>query len=159
MRVALFLFIIAGFEQWIHACQERKFRYFSEFNLARRGWCLGDETFRQELLAQMREPIGEEHYGEERAQTVEATAEQIIAAELKRRRWKEAALRTRPKGDPAKVALAARPRAETTMTVGWDRRTPGDGQSGLPESLALSPEEIRPEVANIKNRPLNILQP
>ena len=38
---------------------------------------------------------------------------------------------------------------------GLDRRTPGDGQSGLPESLALSPEEIRPEVAIIKNRPLN----
>jgi hypothetical protein len=91
----------------------------AELNLVRRGWCLGDETFRQELLAQMREPIGAEHYGEERAQTVEATAEQIIAAELKRRRWKEAALRTRPKGDPAKVALAARLRAETTMTVGW----------------------------------------
>jgi len=31
----------------------------------------------------------------------------------------EAALRTRLKGDPAKVALAARLRAETTMTAGW----------------------------------------
>ena len=27
----------------------------AEFNLMRRGWCLSDETFRQELLAQMRE--------------------------------------------------------------------------------------------------------
>jgi len=33
MRVALFLFIIAGFEQWIHGCQERKFRYFSTSDL------------------------------------------------------------------------------------------------------------------------------
>ena len=31
-----------------------------------------------------------------------------------------------------------------------------EGQSGLPESLALSPEEIRPEVAIIKNRPLDL---
>src|SRR4030095_16291354 len=33
MRVALFLFIIAGFEQWIRGCQERKFRYFSPSDL------------------------------------------------------------------------------------------------------------------------------
>jgi hypothetical protein len=90
-----------------------------EFNLIRRGWCLGDETFRQELLTQMSERIGAEHYGEERAQTAEAMAEQIVAEELKRRRWNEVALKTRPKGDPAKVALATRLRAETTMTVGW----------------------------------------
>jgi hypothetical protein len=31
----------------------------------------------------------------------------------------EADLKTRPKGDSVKVALAARLRAETTMTVGW----------------------------------------
>ena len=46
-------------------------------------------------------------------------AELIIAEELKRGRWQEAELKTRPKGDPVKVALAARLRAETTMTVGW----------------------------------------
>ena len=63
--------------------------------------------------------MGAEHYGEERAETEEAKAEQIIALELKRRRWKEAALWTRPKGDAAKVSLAARLRAETTLTVGW----------------------------------------
>jgi len=36
----------------------------AEFNLLRRGWCLGDETFRRELLAQMHAGIGAEHYGE-----------------------------------------------------------------------------------------------
>jgi hypothetical protein len=30
---------------------------------------------------------------------------------------------------------------------------------GLPESLALSPEKIPPEVAIIKNRPLNLSTP
>jgi len=49
----------------------------------------------------------------------EARAELIIAEELKRGRWQEADLKTRPKGDSVKVALAARLRAETTMTVGW----------------------------------------
>jgi hypothetical protein len=61
--------------------------------------------------------MGAEHYRKERTETAEAQAEQIIAAELKRRRWEEADLRTRPKGDAVKVALAARLRAETTRTV------------------------------------------
>ena len=60
-----------------------------------------------------------ETLGEELAETAEALAELIIAEELKRGRWQEAELKIRPKGDPVKVALAARLRAETTMTVGW----------------------------------------
>ncbi|MEN9777011.1 MAG: hypothetical protein RJB04_766, partial [Verrucomicrobiota bacterium] len=56
---------------------------------------------------------------DERAETAETLAELIIAEELKRGRWQEADLKTRPKGDSVKVALAARLRAETTMTVGW----------------------------------------
>ena len=44
--------------------------------------------------------------------------ERILAEDLKRGRWQEADLKTRPKGDPVKVTLAARLRAETTMTVG-----------------------------------------
>ncbi len=71
-----------------------------EFKPIRRGWCLGDETFREELLAQMSERMGAEHYGEERAATAEVLAERIIAEELKRGRWREADLKTRSKGDP-----------------------------------------------------------
>lgn len=78
----------------------------------------------------MSERLGAEHYGEERAATAEAQAEEIIAAELKRRRWAEADLKTRPKGDAAKVALAARLRAETTMTVGWIAERLGMGSRG-----------------------------
>ena len=90
-----------------------------EFKPIRRGWCLGEETFREELLTQMSERVGAEHYGEERAKTAETQAELIIAEKLKRWRWQEADLKTRPKGDSVKVALAASLRAETTMTVGW----------------------------------------
>ena len=61
-----------------------------EFKPIRRGWFLGEEL-----------------------------AELIIAEELKLGRWQEADLKTRPKGDSVKVALAARLRPETTMTVGW----------------------------------------
>ena len=97
-----------------------------EFKPIRRGWCLGEETFRQELLEQMSERIGAEHYGEERTHT----AEHIIAQELKQRRCKEADLKTRIKGDSTKVTLAARLRTETTMTVGWIAERLGMGTRG-----------------------------
>ncbi len=44
--------------------------------------------------------------------------EEKLREELKLGRWQEADLKTRPKGDSAKVVLAARLRADTTMTVG-----------------------------------------
>jgi REP element-mobilizing transposase RayT len=90
-----------------------------EFKRIRRGWCLGEETFRQELLTQMSGRIGAEHYGSERAETDAQKAEGIIATELKRRGWTEATLRARPKGDASKVQLAERLRAETVRTVEW----------------------------------------
>ena len=110
----------AGRQQLERALEERRgAEEGEEFKPIRRGWCLGEETFREELLAQMSERMRAEHYGEERAATAEALAERIIAEELKRGRWQEADLKTRTKGDAVKVALAARLRAETTMTVGW----------------------------------------
>jgi REP-associated tyrosine transposase len=120
----------AGRRQLERALEARRAEDDEAFTPIRRGWYLGDETFRQELLVQMREGIGAEHYGEERAQTAEAAAEEIVAEELKRRRWKETALKTRPKGDPVKVALAARLRTETTMTVGWIAERLGMGTRG-----------------------------
>ena len=110
----------AGRQQLERALEERRgTEEGEEFKPIRRGWCLGEEKFREELLAQMSERMGAEHYGEERAATAEALAELIIAEELKLGQWQEADLKTRPKGDSVKVALAARLRAETTMTVGW----------------------------------------
>jgi len=84
-----------------------------------RGWYLGSEAFRKELLAQMAERIGENHYGEERAQSETERAERVVQDGLKGLRWKEADLAARAKGDPAKVKLAVRLRLETTATVKW----------------------------------------
>ena len=110
----------AGRQRLEQALEERRgAEEGEEFKPIRRGWCLGEEKFREELLTQMSERMGAKHYGEERAETAEALAELIIAEELKLGRWQEADLKTRPKGDSVKVALAARLRAETTMTVGW----------------------------------------
>jgi hypothetical protein len=43
------------------------------------GWCFGDRTFREELLEQMDQKLGAEHYGEERQETSQAKAERIVA--------------------------------------------------------------------------------
>ena len=91
----------------------------AQLRAVRRGWCLGDEAFRRELLAQMKKQVREHHSGEERAQTAAGAAEEIVRAGLRRLGWKEADLAARAKGDRAKVKLAVRLRAETTVTVKW----------------------------------------
>jgi len=116
-----------------------------QFQAIRRGWCLGEERFRQELLAQMSERLGAEHYGKERAETEQAKAERIIAEELTRRQWQGRKLPARPKGDAAKVALAARLRAETTMTAGWIAARLGMGSRGYLNHLLYRHRQVRHE--------------
>lgn len=84
-----------------------------------RGWCLGSDAFRQELLEQATKPMAEHNFGEERRLNEQAKAEEIIGARLSELGWKQKDLAARPKGDPQKVRLAARLRAETTVTVKW----------------------------------------
>jgi REP element-mobilizing transposase RayT len=85
----------------------------------RRGWCLGSEAFRKELLDQMSERVGENHYAAERQESGEAKARGIVATELKRRGWTPEELELRRKGDREKVKIARRLRTETTMTLKW----------------------------------------
>jgi len=87
------------------------------YHVMSRGWCYGGADFRRQLLAQMEDRLGEHHAGALRQETAEAKAERIIQEELARLKWKEKDLTRRPKGDPAKLALAARLRQETTLTV------------------------------------------
>ena len=89
------------------------------YQAIRRGWFLGEKALKEELLAQMEERMGAEHYGVERQETAETRAEAIIAEELRCRRWREEDLGRRSKGDVVKVALARRLREETVMTVKW----------------------------------------
>jgi REP element-mobilizing transposase RayT/AraC-like DNA-binding protein len=83
----------------------------------RRGWCLGGERFRRELLLRMEGRLGEHHAGELHRASAEAKAERIIAEELGRQGWQEADLLTRRRGDPVKLELAARLRRETTLSI------------------------------------------
>lgn len=106
-----------------------------EFRAVRRGWCLGEPTFRQELLAQVSERLGAEHYGQERAESELAKAERIIAEEARHRKGASEDWQARPKGAAEKVALAARLRAETTMTLGWIAERLGMGTRGYLSQL------------------------
>jgi REP element-mobilizing transposase RayT len=85
----------------------------------RRGWCLGRAGFRQELLAQLDNRTGEIPLGEVRQEHGENRAERIIAEELEKLGWKEADLAQIRKNAPGKLALAARLRRETTMSLKW----------------------------------------
>jgi hypothetical protein len=60
-----------------------------------------------------------DHYGEELRQADEVHALALLQKGLKARRWKEADLAERPKGDPEKLDIAWRLRQETTMTLKW----------------------------------------
>ena len=99
--------------------QRRQEATGEEWKVIRRGWCLGEETFRQELLAQMSGQMGEHHYGMERRASAEEKAVRIVDEELAKVGWTEQDLRRRPKGDAVKVAVAVRLREETTMTLKW----------------------------------------
>jgi hypothetical protein len=61
--------------------------------------------------------LGDHHSGELHRASAEAKAERIIAEELKRQGWQEAALLVRPKNDAVKLEMAARLRRETTLST------------------------------------------
>ena len=88
----------------------------------RRGWCLGGEAFRKELLAQVNERRGAHHYGAELQEGEEEKAERLVKEELARRKWSEKELAAKPKTDRHKVRIALRLRRDTTMTLAWVAR-------------------------------------
>ena len=83
----------------------------------RRGWCLGSAEFKAGLLEHLEGRLGEHHAGELKRESAESKAERIIREELKRLKWGQNDLSQRPKSDPAKLAIAARLRRETTLTL------------------------------------------
>ena len=85
----------------------------------RRGWCLGSEEFKQEMLELMEGKLGESHSGELHRETAEQKASRIISEEMLRLGWKESDLACRLKNDPGKLAMAARVRKETTLPIKW----------------------------------------
>lgn len=85
----------------------------------RRGWKLGGEDFLDWILERMEVRTGEAHRRAERDETEEGKAKRILAEEMQRLGWTRADLKRRRKGDPRKVAVARRLRAETAVGLKW----------------------------------------
>jgi REP element-mobilizing transposase RayT len=96
----------------------------------RRGWYLGEEKFRHELLEQVRLSVGPNHDGGQRRESAEEKAERIVHGELRKLGWPERRLSQRPKGDAGKVRIARRLRRETTMTLAWIAQRLAMGTAG-----------------------------
>ena len=71
------------------------------------------------MLERMEGKLGEYQAGDLRREGAEARAERIIAEELQRLGWRQRQLREQRKSDPHKLALAARLKRETALTMGW----------------------------------------
>jgi hypothetical protein len=106
------------FEAALEGLRARE-RADDHWNAVRQGWCLGDEEFRQEILAQIDGQVQEHHPGDLKRESAEARAERIITEELKRLAWTSADLALRLKTDPDKLRIAQRLRAETILSVKW----------------------------------------
>jgi len=99
--------------------QRRKEDLEEEFGRVERGWYLGDDEFKQELLEQVSTKSGIRHYGEIVREAAETRAEALVREGLKRLKWTEKTLKDRRKGDPGKVRLAWDLRAKTAMPLAW----------------------------------------
>ena len=106
----------------------------------RRGWCLGSKEFKQRMLQLMEGRLGENHSGEQRRESPEAKAERIIAEELLRLGCSDADLRPLRKCDAQKLAVAARVRRETTLSV---KRIAARLNLGTPRNATVRLQEWR----------------
>ena len=99
--------------------QRRRADLAEEFKPVERGWCLGSEEFRQELLAAAAGSLRATHYGSERREVQASEALGWLREGMQRWGWDTEALRQAAKGDVRKVRLAARIRKETTLSLKW----------------------------------------
>ena len=53
-----------------------------EFKVLKRGWCLGDEQFRQQLLEEVSTRPGPSHFGEAVQEAVEVQADRLIPQQV-----------------------------------------------------------------------------
>jgi putative transposase len=90
-----------------------------EWQGLRRGWCLGSEEFREELLERIGKRKGPQHFGEELRESDQQKAERMVARMFDAAGWTEEELKRRPKGDRCKARMAWRLRRETPMSWRW----------------------------------------
>ena len=102
-------------------CMEarRKAEQTEEGEKLPRGWCVGSDRFRQELLEQMTTMAQSRFAGPEWRETNEKKAERLLSEELNERGWQAQQLCGLPKADPEKLKIALRLRTETSVSLKW----------------------------------------
>ena len=128
-----------GRRQFAEAIEERRPEERSEqWKPVRRGWWLGEEQFRKELLKQVHQMAGAHHYGEEIGQSSEEKARRIIAEELKKLGRKQAlwsAAQTRCRKSEDRAAVAARNDGRQTLIRATIRDRLGEQRDVSPEGV------------------------
>jgi hypothetical protein len=118
-----------------------------ELKPLRRGWCLGSEQFRQEMLERMDGKLGENHSGKLHRETPEQKANRMVSEELSRRGWTESDLAARRRSDPDKLAIAVRRTKPLCRSSGLRRGCK------LARPKGLSPCSIARSVDNTSTKP------
>jgi putative transposase len=85
----------------------------------RRGWALGSEEFREELLQAMEQRGSDYIAGDEIKESEEHKAERLIKGQLRLLGWTNSDLPQAAKGDKRKIRIAKLLREQTTMTLKW----------------------------------------
>jgi putative transposase len=107
-----------------------------------RGWHVGDEAHRQDLLKQFEGKSRKSHAAVHRQQDARAQAENIVVEELNRRRWPSAELGRRKKSDKDKIEIARRLRKETIIPMEWIAQRLQMGTAGS-LAVVLSIKKLR----------------
>ena len=108
----------------------------NEWKAIRRGWCLGDATFRQELLEQMAARMGEHHYGSERRESEQDKAERLVKGELAQAAWTEEDLKGGAiRSGETEIGRTAAQANDDDLEM--DFRAPADGRMDALEQTAL----------------------
>jgi hypothetical protein len=139
----------AGRERFEQVMEVRRFEADGrQYKDLRRGWMLGSEEFRKELLEQTGKWLGPNHFGQERRETAQAGARRIMAETLRKEGLTSEGLKRLSANHRIKVDLARRLRQETTMDLKWISENLGVGSwkylSNLlnKESQTLNEQEL-----------------
>jgi REP element-mobilizing transposase RayT len=116
----------AGRKRFAQIMEARRFEADGQqYKGLRRGWVIGSEEFRKELLQQTGKWLGPNHFGAERRETAEARARRIIEETLRNERMTFEELRSLLAKHRIKLKLAEQLRRETTMELKWIARELG----------------------------------
>ncbi len=134
--------------QQFHICMEQRrqqelSKQSGDWEQLRRGWCWGSQDFQERMLECVGDAKGMHHHGKELAESDEQKARRLLERLLAEAGLQQSRLEQLGKGQKQKARIAARLRAETTMTWGWiaDQlamgywRTAANAVRSLPRSI------------------------